>query len=89
MNIMDYSPSPRHLPPPGTYEQFRGKIKRRPPAVRRFLLTLWHAVYDWPGPETGTRQKVMEALQIKRSEYYRLLKNVDTTPSKSPISGGR
>ena len=43
--------------------RMRKIVRRLPPNVRRFALTLRHVLEDVPGPENLHREKIMKALR--------------------------
>jgi hypothetical protein len=53
--------------------RMRRIVRRLPPNVRRFALTLRHVLEDVPGPENLHRKKIMKALKIKGRMYFYLL----------------
>jgi hypothetical protein len=49
--------------------RMRRTVRRLPPNVRRFALTLRHVLEDVPGPENLHRKIIMKALKIKDRMY--------------------
>ena len=59
--------------------RMRKIVRRLPPRLRKFALTLRRVLEDVPGPENLHREKVMKALKIGRAMYFRTLEKVDKT----------
>ena len=57
--------------------KMRKRLRKLPPRLRKFALTLKHVLVDIPGPENLHREKIMKALKIRRAMYLRTLKEVD------------
>ena len=57
--------------------RMRKIVRRLPPRLRKFALTLRRVLEDVPGPENLHREKIMKALKIKRAMYFRMLQRVD------------
>jgi hypothetical protein len=53
--------------------RMRRIVRRLPPNVRRFALTLRHVLEDVPGPENLHRKKIMKALKIGLRMHQKLL----------------
>ena len=54
-------------------------VRRLPPRLRKFALTLRRVLEDVPGPKNLHREKIMKALKIGRAMYFRTLEKVDKT----------
>ena len=59
--------------------RMRKIVRRLPPRLRKFALTLRRVLEDGPGPENLHREKIMKALKIGRAMYFRTLEKVDKT----------
>ena len=59
--------------------RMRKIVRRLPPRLRKFALTLRRVLEDVPGPENLHREKIMKALKIGRAMYFRTLEKVDKT----------
>ena len=57
--------------------KMRKRLRKLPPRLRKFALTLKRVLVDVPGPENLHREKIMKALKIRRAMYLRTLKEVD------------
>jgi hypothetical protein len=57
--------------------KMRTRLRKLPPRLRKFALTLKRVLVDIPGPENLHREKIMKALNIRRAMYLRTLKEVD------------
>ena len=57
--------------------KMRKRLRKLPPRLRKFALTLKRVLVDIPGPENLQREKIMKALKIRRAMYLRTLKEVD------------
>lgn len=57
--------------------KMRKRLRKLPPRLRNFALTLKRVLVDIPGPENLQREKIMKALKIRRAMYLRTLKEVD------------
>lgn len=57
--------------------RLRKNVRKLPPRLRKFALTLKRVLVDIPGPENLHREKIMKALKIRRAMYLRTLKEVD------------
>ena len=53
--------------------QMRRRIRKLPPKLRKFCLTLKRVMVDEPGPEIYIREKVCSALKISARTYFRHL----------------
>ena len=51
--------------------RMRKIVRRLPPRLRKFALTLRRVLEDVPGPENLHREKIMEALKIGRRMYQK------------------
>ena len=59
--------------------RMRKIVRRLPPRLRKFALTLRRVLEDVPGPKNLHREKIMKALKIGRAMYFRTLEKVDKT----------
>ena len=59
--------------------RMRKIVRRLPPRLRKFALTLRRVLEDVPGPENLHREKIMKALKIGRAMYFRTLEKEDKT----------
>ena len=50
--------------------RMRKIVRKLPPRLRKFALTLRHVLEDVPGPEDLHREKIMKRLKIKATVYY-------------------
>ena len=50
--------------------RMRRTVRRLPPRLRKFALTLRHVLEDVPGPGNLHREKIMKRLKIKATVYY-------------------
>ncbi len=57
--------------------RLRKNVRKLPPRLRKFALTLKRILVDVPGSENLHREKIMKALKIRRAMYLRTLKEVD------------
>ena len=57
--------------------RMRRTVRRLPPRLRKFALTLRRVLEDVPGPGNLHREKIMKALKIGRAMYFRTLGKVD------------
>ena len=57
--------------------KMRKRLRKLPPRLRKFALTLKRVLVDIPGPENLHREKIMKALKIRRAMYLRTLKEID------------
>ena len=59
--------------------RMRKIVRRLPPRLRKFALTLRRVLEDVPGPKNLHRETIMKALKIGRAMYFRTLEKVDKT----------
>ena len=57
--------------------RLRKNVRKLPPRLRKFALTLKRVLVDVPGAENLHREKIMKALKIRRAMYLRTLKEID------------
>ena len=50
--------------------RMRRRLRKLPPKLRKFCLTLKRVMIDEPGPEIYIRKKVCSALKISGRTYY-------------------
>ena len=57
--------------------RMRRRLRKLPPKLRKFCLTLKRVMVDEPGPEIYIRKKVCSALKISASTYYSNLEKLE------------
>ena len=57
--------------------RMRRIVRRLSPRQRKFALTVKRVLEVVPGPQDLHREKIMNALEIGRAMYYRMLQGVD------------
>ena len=50
--------------------RMRKIVRKLPPRLRKFALTLRHVLEDVPGPQNLHGEKIMKRLKIKATVYY-------------------
>ena len=50
--------------------RMRKIVRKLPPRLRKFALTLRHVLEDVPGPQNLQGEKIMKRLKIKATVYY-------------------
>ena len=59
--------------------RMRKIVRRLPPRLRKFALTLKRVLMDVPGPENLHREKIMKALKIGDRMYRKYISSVPKT----------
>ena len=57
--------------------RMRRRLRKLPPKLRKFCLTLKRVMVDEPGPEIYIREKVCSALKISTATYYLTLRKLE------------
>lgn len=57
--------------------RMRRRLRKLPPRLRKFCLTLKRVMVDEPGPEIYIREKVCSALKISTATYYLTLRKLE------------